>query len=68
VSGACDVVAQHRTCCQHKGLARAGASGGEVDNRNYYDDIASKQKTVYKPAFLPLDICLQRSALGVLAR
>jgi uncharacterized protein len=48
----------------NKGLAKAGASGGEVDIKNYYDDIASQQRTKYKPALSPLDICLQRSALG----
>lgn len=45
-----------------KGLG--GGSGGEDDLRNYYDDQASKQKTVYGPALTPLDQCLVRSALG----
>ena len=48
----------------NKGLASAGASGGEVDIRNYYDDIGSKQKSQYKPMMTPLDRCLQQSALG----
>jgi hypothetical protein len=48
----------------NKGLQAAGASGGEVDIKNYYDDIASNQKSKYKPALLPLDVCIQRSALG----
>lgn len=48
----------------HKGLAGTGSSGGEVDIRNYYDDIASQQKSKYKPMLYPLDRCLQQSALG----
>lgn len=47
-----------------RGLAGAGSSGGEVDIRNYYDDIASQQRSVYKPALYALDRCLVQSALG----
>ena len=46
------------------GLSGAGTTGGEQDVRNYYDDIASQQKSKYKPQLLPLDVCLQRSATG----
>lgn len=45
-----------------KGLAASG--GGESDLHNYYDDIMSKQKTVYGPAMRVLDGCIVRSALG----
>jgi hypothetical protein len=48
----------------NKGLAAQGNSGGEVDIRNYYDDIGSKQKSQYKPMMRPLDRCLQQSAIG----
>jgi uncharacterized protein len=48
----------------NKGLASVGSSGGEVDIRNYYDDIGSKQKSQYKPMMMPLDRCLQQSAIG----
>jgi len=46
-----------------KGLSQA-TSGGESDLYNYYDGIASKQKTEYSPAMTPLDQVLIRSALG----
>jgi uncharacterized protein len=46
------------------GLQGTGTTGGEQDVRNYYDDIASQQKSKYKPMLLPLDVCLQRSATG----
>jgi phage-related protein (TIGR01555 family) len=46
-----------------KGLSHA-TSGGESDLRNYYDDVTSKQKTVYSPAMATLDQVLVRSALG----
>jgi phage-related protein (TIGR01555 family) len=42
------------------GLNATGAS----DIRNYYDDVASKQKNDISPAISPLDECLIRSALG----
>jgi uncharacterized protein len=47
-----------------KGLAGAGGSGGEVDILNYNNDIASKQKTEYKPIMYTLDRCITQSALG----
>jgi hypothetical protein len=47
-----------------KGLAASGASGGEVDVRNYFDDIMSEQRTTYQPALYTLDRCLVQSALG----
>ena len=43
---------------------QGGTTGGEQDIRNYYDDIASQQKSKYKPMLQPLDVCLQRSATG----
>jgi phage-related protein (TIGR01555 family) len=46
-----------------KGLSQA-TSGGESDLYNYYDGIASKQKTEYSPAMTPLDQVIIRSALG----
>ena len=46
-----------------KGLSQA-TSGGESDIYNYYDGIASKQKTEYSPAMTPLDQVIVRSALG----
>ena len=47
-----------------KGLAASGSSGGEVDIKNYFDDVASKQKTEYTPMMYPLDRAIQQSALG----
>jgi len=47
-----------------KGLAGAGGSGGEVDILNYNNDIASKQKTEYKPIMYALDRCITQSAIG----
>jgi phage-related protein (TIGR01555 family) len=47
-----------------KGLSSVG--GGDSDLRNYYDDITSKQKTVYAPAMRPLDAVIQISCLGKL--
>jgi phage-related protein (TIGR01555 family) len=47
-----------------RGLQAAGTSGGEVDIRNYYDDVSSKQRSEYKPALYTLDRCLVQSALG----
>src|SRR5579859_265480 len=46
-----------------KGLSQA-TSGGESDLYNYYDGIASKQKTEYSPAMTPLDQVIIRSATG----
>lgn len=43
-----------------------GGSGGEDELRNYYDDVASDQRTVYGPAMASLDQVLLISALGKL--
>ncbi|MCS4284420.1 phage-related protein (TIGR01555 family) [Pseudomonas sp. BIGb0278] len=39
-------------------------SNGEENTRNYYDNVASRQKLDIKPAMGVLDECLIRSALG----
>lgn len=39
-------------------------SNGEENTRNYYDNVASRQKLEIKPAMSVLDECLIRSALG----
>jgi phage-related protein (TIGR01555 family) len=49
---------------QGRGLAAQGASGGEVDLRNYYDRCVSYMKTVITPNIQLLDECIIRSALG----
>lgn len=48
----------------NKGLSGAGGSGGEVDIRNYYDDIASKQRSEYRPRLYVLDRIIVLSATG----
>src|SRR5580704_3504076 len=47
-----------------RGLGGASGGAGEQDTKNYYDNISSKQKTVYTPAMKYLDEVLIRSALG----
>ena len=39
-------------------------SNGEENTRNYYDNVATRQKLEIKPAMSVLDECLIRSALG----
>ncbi|MBS4088723.1 anti-CBASS protein Acb1 family protein [Pseudomonas rustica] len=39
-------------------------ANGEENTRNYYDNVASRQKLEIKPAMSVLDECLIRSALG----
>jgi phage-related protein (TIGR01555 family) len=47
------------------GLSSGGMnSNGEENTRNYYDNVASRQKLDLKPAMSVLDECLIRSALG----
>lgn len=47
-----------------KGLASEGGSGGDIDIKNYFDSMASEQKTRTTPNMEPLDHCLNASALG----
>jgi phage-related protein (TIGR01555 family) len=47
-----------------RGLGSGSGGAGEQDTKNYYDNISSKQKTVYTPAMKYLDEVLIRSALG----
>ncbi|SED32724.1 hypothetical protein SAMN05216205_4920 [Pseudomonas mohnii] len=47
------------------GLSSGGLnSNGEENTRNYYDNVASRQKLELMPAMSVLDECLIRSALG----
>ncbi len=65
VAGAADIpVSKLIGSSPGRGLASAGHSGGEQDEKSYYDRVASKQETVYRPALVPLDEVLIRSALG----
>lgn len=49
------------------GQSPAGLSAtGESDTRNYYDRVATEQKTVLAPMLSPLDEVLVRSSLGTL--
>jgi phage-related protein (TIGR01555 family) len=60
VSGAFDIPGS-RMFGQSSGGLNAN---GEENTRNYYDNVASKQKLEIKPAMSVLDECLIRSALG----
>lgn len=65
VAGAADIpVSKLVGASPGRGLAAQGSSGGEQDEKGYYDRVASKQETVYRPAMEPLDEVLIRSALG----
>lgn len=60
VSGAWDIPAT-----RFLGQSPAGLSAtGESDIRNYYDQIASRQKTEIRPALAPLDEIICRSTFG----
>lgn len=60
VSGAFDVPGSRMFGMSSGGLN----SNGEENTRNYYDNVASRQKLEIKPAMSVLDECLIRSALG----
>lgn len=45
-------------------LNAKGSAPGEVDLRNYFDEITADQKNVDTPIMEPLDQCLVRSAIG----
>lgn len=49
---------------QSPGRGLNTTSGGDTDIKNYYDSMASAQKTTLTPAMEPLDQCLIRSATG----
>jgi hypothetical protein len=49
---------------QSPGRGLSQTSGGEQDMINYYDTVASQQKSDYTPRMLPLDEVLIRAALG----
>ncbi|SDT52595.1 anti-CBASS protein Acb1 family protein [Pseudomonas prosekii] len=60
VSGAFDIPGSRMF-----GLSSGGLnSNGEENTRNYYDNVASRQKLDMKPAMGVLDECLIRSSLG----
>lgn len=59
-AGACDVPATRFLGQSPGGLNATGDS----DIRNYYDNVAGKQKNEIKPALSLFDECLIRSALG----
>lgn len=60
VSGAFDIPGSRMF-----GLSSGGLNAnGEENTRNYYDNVASRQKLEIKPAMSVLDECLIRSALG----
>jgi phage-related protein (TIGR01555 family) len=60
VSGAFDIPGTRMFGQSSSGLG----ANGEENTRNYYDNIASRQKLEIKPAMSVLDECLIRSALG----
>lgn len=60
VSGAFDIPGSRMFGTSSGGLN----SNGEENTRNYYDNVASRQKLDLKPAMSVLDECLIRSALG----
>jgi hypothetical protein len=47
-----------------RGLNASGSGGGDIDIRNYYDRITSRQESEYRPALHPLDKAVKLSALG----
>ncbi|PRW85456.1 hypothetical protein C7A11_23350 [Pseudomonas simiae] len=61
VSGAFDIPGTRMFGQSSTGLG----ANGEENTRNYYDNVASRQKLEIKPAMSVLDECLIRSALGV---
>ncbi|WP_080266813.1 phage portal protein [Pseudomonas syringae] len=60
VAGAFDVPGSRMFGTSSGGLN----ANGEENTRNYYDNVASRQKLEIKPAMSVLDECLIRSALG----
>ncbi|CRM04914.1 phage-associated protein, family [Pseudomonas sp. 28 E 9] len=60
VSGAFDIPGTRMFGQSSTGLG----ANGEENTRNYYDNVASRQKLEIKPAMSVLDECLIRSALG----
>lgn len=60
VAGAFDVPITRMFGQSSSGLG----ANGEENTRNYYDNVASRQKLDMKPAMSVLDECLIRSALG----
>ena len=47
-----------------RGLSKEGGGGGDVDIRNYYDRITSRQESEYRPALHPLDKAVQAFRFG----